>query len=551
MKDEDDMEQQRDNIFHTRCHVQVPMHAGHILLDRPWQFDRKVSHDGFLNRYSFVKDGRKVTLTPLSPKEVYDDQCKIEKEKVEAENAKSILVPPKSGKDNGIEPSEKPKVKKSSFLATESDIREFVDLVQEFDDVFPEEMPSGLPSKRGIEHQIDFVPGVAIPNKPAYRSNPEETKELQRQVDELMLKGSLNAHVMHVRAVLDVLQKEKLYANLKKCSFCLDSVNFLGFIVGMHGLEVDSEKVKAIQEWPRPTNAKSKLKPHGLYASLPVPEMPRVDLSMDFVFELPRTRKDRDSIFVVLDRFSKMAHFIPCHKTDDACHITDLFFRKVVRLRGIPRTIISDRDVKFLNHFWHVLWAKLGTKFLFSTICHLQTDGRTENVHSTTHTSPFEIVYGFNPLTPIDLIPFPNNNLVSDDGVSKADWVKTMHKQVKERIEKQNIRTDERVNKGKRLVVFKPGDDIELDSRTNHPNEGGNVMDRSSLKHKDNGLYEEDQQTRKGRIVNDGLDLPRGPITRSRAKKLQQALNGFFQVWANKESPFEGPGPITIGEHQD
>ena len=54
------------------CDV-VPMHAGHILLGRPWQFDRKAVHDGFLNRYSFVKDGRKVTLTPLSPKEVYED----------------------------------------------------------------------------------------------------------------------------------------------------------------------------------------------------------------------------------------------------------------------------------------------------------------------------------------------------------------------------------------------------------------------------------------------------------------------------------------------
>ena len=55
-----------------------------------------------------------------------------------------------------------------------------VSLLQEFDYVFPEEIPKGLPPIRGIEHQIDFVPGASIPNKPAYRSNPEETKELQR-----------------------------------------------------------------------------------------------------------------------------------------------------------------------------------------------------------------------------------------------------------------------------------------------------------------------------------------------------------------------------------
>ena len=58
-----------------------------------------------------------------------------------------------------------------------------------YHDVFAKDIPSGLPSLRGIENQIDLMPGASIPNHPAYRSNPEETKELQRQVDELMMKG--------------------------------------------------------------------------------------------------------------------------------------------------------------------------------------------------------------------------------------------------------------------------------------------------------------------------------------------------------------------------
>ncbi|XP_050916762.1 uncharacterized protein LOC127131922, partial [Lathyrus oleraceus] len=167
--------------------------------------------------------------------------------------------------------------------------------------------------------------------------------------------------------------------------------------------------------------AKSKVMPHGLYTHLPVPEFPWIDISMDFVLGLPRTKNGKDSIFVVVDRFSKMTHFIPCKKVDDACHVADLFFKEVVRLHGLPRSIVSDRDSKAVLKKNFKMWEEWlpHVEFAYNRI-----------VHSTTQHSPFEIVYGFNPLIPLDLLPLPNTSILKHkDGKAKAEFVRKLHEQ--------------------------------------------------------------------------------------------------------------------------
>eukprot|EP00253_Pinus_taeda_P017147 PITA_17147 len=135
----------------------MPMDVCHILLGRPWQYDRKVTHDGKTNCYKFVKDGVKHTLVPIK-----------EEDTAKSSGTKELLI---AGKQ---------------FVRQ---IDENEELLEEFKDIVVDDLPNKLPPRRSISHHIDFIPGTSLPNKAAYKMSLKDNEEIRKQVQELLDKG--------------------------------------------------------------------------------------------------------------------------------------------------------------------------------------------------------------------------------------------------------------------------------------------------------------------------------------------------------------------------
>jgi transposase InsO family protein len=125
----------------------------------------------------------------------------------------------------------------------------------------------------------------------------------------------------------------------------------------------------------------SHLKSAGVLQPLSIPMWKWDDISMDFIVGLPLTTRKKDSIWVVVDRLTKTAHFIAVHTTYSVHQYAELYKDQIVRLHGIPKTIISHRGTQFVAHFWEQLHECLGTKLIRSSSYHPQTDGQTERIN--------------------------------------------------------------------------------------------------------------------------------------------------------------------------
>ena len=122
----------------------------------------------------------------------------------------------------------------------------------------------------------------------------------------------------------------------------------------------------------------SHLKPSGMLQPLDIPSWKWEDISMDFIVGLPPTSKGYDSIWVIVDRLTKSAHFLPVKTRYSSHQYVEVYMARIVSLHGVPKTIISDRGSQFVARFWKQLHASLGTQLIHSSAYHPQTDGQTE-----------------------------------------------------------------------------------------------------------------------------------------------------------------------------
>ena len=224
----------------------------------------------------------------------------------------------------------------------------------------------------------------------------------------------------------------------------------------------------------------------GLLQSIRIPEWKWDRINMDFVVGLPLTGRKHDSIWVVVDRLTKSAHFLPVRTDYSLDKLTELYIKEIVRLHGIPISIISDRDPRFTSRFWGKLQEALGTRLNFSTAFHPQTDGQSERViqimedmlrsclidyegswdrhiplvkfvynnsfQSSIGMAPYEALYGRKCRTPLCWTELSEKKVIGPDLIQETE---EKVKMIRERLKVSNDRQKSYADMKKKIFVMK------------------------------------------------------------------------------------------------
>jgi hypothetical protein len=147
-----------------------------------------------------------------------------------------------------------------------------------------------------------------------------------------------------------------------------------------HGMKRDVAEYVALCDTCQRVKAEHQ-RPAGLLQPLRIPEWKWEEIGMNFIVGLPHTQSGYDSIWVVVDRLTKVAHFIPVKMTYTGAILAELYMSRIVCLHGVPKRIVSDRGTQFTSKFWEKLHESLDTQLNFSSAYHPQTDGQTERTN--------------------------------------------------------------------------------------------------------------------------------------------------------------------------
>ncbi|CAI4062432.1 gag-pol fusion protein SKDI_07G3580 [Saccharomyces kudriavzevii IFO 1802] len=277
---------------------------------------------------------------------------------------------------------------------------------------------------------------------------------------------------------------------------------------GHFGVTVTFGKIAPIYYWPKLQHSITQYirtcvqcqltKSHrprsqGLLQPLPVAEGRWLNISMDFVTGLPLTTNDLNMILVVVDRFSKRAHFIATRKTADASQLINTLFRYIFSYHGFPKTITSDRDIRITAEKYQELTKRLGIKSTMSSANHPQTDGQSERTIQTlnrllrayastntrnwhTYLPQIEFVYNSTPTRTLGKSPFeidlgytPNAPTIKTDceinarsftAVELARHLKAITIQTKERLESAQIEMETNNNQRRKTLLLNIGDHV-------------------------------------------------------------------------------------------